>query len=122
MASADYAHHFSSRNIPFGIASSSAHEKPQAVTRIENTVLFLDDLQRGGLLSRVSGLEDGVFAHPTLNKFASLSGSVHKGVREAVRNAFDKGGFGAFPLGSGEKLADVGMHLPVEVGDFVGRW
>lgn len=120
MASADYAHHFSSRNIPFGIASPGTHGGPRAVTRIGNTVIFLHDLHIGGLFSKVDTLDDGIFLQPTLNGFAALPGSVHRGVRETIGHAFDQGGVDAFPKEAMADIRDVEMHLPVEVGDFVG--
>jgi len=46
-----YASHFSIRNIPFGIASSKDHRHQSAATRIEDTVVFLDELAKNGLLS-----------------------------------------------------------------------
>lgn len=122
MASADYAHHFSSVNIPFGIASSRAHGTPQPVTRIRNTVLFLHDLHLAGLFSKVKGLDDTVFLQPTLNGFAALPKPAHRGVRDAITDAFDKGGLDAFPREAREDIDHVSMHLPVQVGDFVGSW
>lgn len=46
-----FASHFSVRNIPFGIASSKAHPQQSAATRIEDTVIFLDELAKHNLLS-----------------------------------------------------------------------
>ena len=39
-----YTDHFSIKNIPFGIASSSSHPEKSVVTRFEDSVLFLDEL------------------------------------------------------------------------------
>jgi fumarylacetoacetase len=39
-----YAEHFSIANIPFGIASRGSHSQPVPVTRLEDTVFFLTDL------------------------------------------------------------------------------
>jgi hypothetical protein len=39
-----YSHHFSINNIPFGIASSSSHAHKSVATRLEDTVIFLDEL------------------------------------------------------------------------------
>ena len=122
MATEDYAHHFSERNIPFGIASSVSHERPQAVTRIENTVVFLQELHSAGVFSGVTGLNDGAFLHPSLNTLAAHSRSVIRSVREAIIYAFEQGGLDAFPKESKADVADVQMHLPVEIGDFVGLY
>ena len=43
--------HFSLANIPFGIGSSTAHKSKSPVTRLEDTVIFLDELVNYGLLS-----------------------------------------------------------------------
>jgi len=45
-----YASHFSTANIPYGIASSAAHPGKSPATRIEDTVIFLDELVKHGLL------------------------------------------------------------------------
>ena len=122
MEAENYAHHFSERNIPFGIASSAAHKSPQAVTRIENTVVFLQELQSAGVFSGVAGLDDGAFLHPSLNILAAQPRPVIRGVREAIIHAFDQGGLDAFPKESKADVADVQMHLPVKIGDFVGLY
>ena len=49
----DYAHHFGINNIPYGIASSSQHP-PGVVTRLQDSVVFLEPLARTGVLSHFS--------------------------------------------------------------------
>lgn len=39
-----YAEHFSLSNIPFGIADTDRRAQPGVVTRLEDTVFFLSDL------------------------------------------------------------------------------
>jgi fumarylacetoacetase len=39
-----FSHHFSINNIPFGIASSVSHPQRTVATRLEDTVIFLDEL------------------------------------------------------------------------------
>jgi fumarylacetoacetase len=51
MSTAMFASHFSVCNIPFGIGSSEDHPRPSAVTRLENTVIYLDELAKHDLLS-----------------------------------------------------------------------
>ncbi|KAG8668469.1 hypothetical protein FPOAC2_07756 [Fusarium poae] len=114
MSTADFSHHFSDKNIPFGIASSATHTNPQAVTRLGNTVIFLDDLD---LLKGVEGVA-GVFRQPTLNAFAALSKSVHQDVRKQIQSVHQKNGLDGFPSGSKEDIGDVTMHLPMEIKDF----
>lgn len=123
MTSPDYARHFSVRNIPFGIASSARHPGPQAVTRLENTVIFLHECHATGLFDGIDGLPDGVFRNSTLNEFAALSKPVQKRVREAIQATYqrDNAGVTNFPESSVEDILQVQMHMPVSVGDFAGR-
>lgn len=46
-----YDSHFSLANIPYGIASKAPNEAPSVVTRLFDTVVFLDELANAGLLS-----------------------------------------------------------------------
>ncbi|CAI4214083.1 unnamed protein product [Parascedosporium putredinis] len=117
MTTPDYSSHFSRRNIPFGIASSAAHKVPQAVTRVENAVVFLHDLASAGLFATVADLPEGVFADTSLNQFAAQPRSTVHAVRQILGDA----DLGSFPAGSVEDVGQVTMHLPVQVGDFIGR-
>jgi fumarylacetoacetase len=49
-----YDSHFSLDNIPYGIASKTPNEHPCVVTRLFDTVVFLDEVARAGLLSELS--------------------------------------------------------------------
>ncbi|KAK0616438.1 hypothetical protein B0T14DRAFT_246782 [Immersiella caudata] len=119
MATKSYEHHFSSANLPFGIGSSApTHEKPQAATRIDDSVIFLNDLAEDGLFSGIEGLPHGVFALDTLNEFAALPREVHQQVRRALQAALEDGGLSRFPDKSVESVSKVAMHMPVRVGDF----
>ena len=120
MATADFYNHFSEKNIPFGIASSETHKEPHAVTRLGNTVIFLQDLVNE-LFKNVGGLTAGVLGQSTLNAFAALPKSVHQDVRSQIQSAYQKGGLDAFPAGSKEDINDVTMHLPMEIKDFAGK-
>ncbi|KAJ4319258.1 hypothetical protein N0V84_006449 [Fusarium piperis] len=111
----DFSHHFSDENIPFGIASSTKHQDPQAVTRLGNTVLFLADLQDHGLFS---SLPKGVFKQGTLNEFAALPRPQLVEVRKTIQNVFLRDGIGGFPSTAQEDASLVTMHLPVEIKDF----
>lgn len=122
MTSTAYADHFSQRNIPFGIASSSTHRFPQAVTRIGNSVIFLHDLNRCGLFSNIEGVIPKLFDQPNLNEFAASPASVHRAVRDRVRHVFSMNkDVSGFPAGSHENVSSVTMHLPVHIGDFLGE-
>ncbi|KAM0346677.1 hypothetical protein ACHAPU_005390 [Fusarium lateritium] len=117
MAAADFAHHFSDKNIPFGIASSESHKSPQAVTRLGNTVVFLHDLVEE-TFKDVKDLPAGVFNQQTLNTFAALPKTVHQHVRKQVQEAYKQNGLDGFLSGSKEDLGAVTMHLPMEIKDF----
>jgi fumarylacetoacetase len=122
MTTQSYAHHFSSANLPFGIASStSGHEKPQAATRVGDSVIFLNDLAEDGLFSNIEGLPRDVFALDTLNDFAALPRDVHQRVRHALQALLEDGGLSRFPDKSVKSVSKVTMHMPVRVGDFSGR-
>lgn len=121
MATADFSHHFSEKNIPFGIASSTSHKDPQAVTRLGNTVVFLQDLVNE-LFKDVEDLTAGVLSQPTLNALAALPKSVHQNVRKQIQSAYQKDGLDAFPIGSREDINAVTMHLPMEIKDFAGKY
>ncbi|CEI68305.1 hypothetical protein FVEN_g5525 [Fusarium venenatum] len=113
MSTADFSHHFSDKNIPFGIASSTTHTNPQAVTRLGNVVIFLSDLDFKG----VEGLT-GALNQPTLNTFAALPRRVHQNVRKQIQSDYQKNGLDGFPSGSKEDISAVTMHLPMEIKDF----
>ncbi|CAG7562785.1 unnamed protein product [Fusarium equiseti] len=117
MATTDFSHHFSEKNIPFGIASSASHKDPQAVTRLGNTVVFLQDLVNE-LFNDVQELTAGVLSQPTLNALAALPKIVHQNVRNQIQSAYQKDGLDAFPIGSREDINAVTMHLPMEIKDF----
>ncbi|KAF2230156.1 fumarylacetoacetase [Viridothelium virens] len=111
----EYAHHFGINNIPYGIASSSKHP-PSVVTRLQDSVLFLDPLARTGLLSGHFGGEVlETFGKPTLNSLATLPKDDLKVLRSALQGILKN----LEKLqGCVEPIENVRMHLPVEVGDF----
>lgn len=39
-----FSNHFSIRNVPYGIATSSSHPQKAVVTRVHDQVFFLSDL------------------------------------------------------------------------------
>ncbi|KAK4452593.1 hypothetical protein QBC34DRAFT_293232 [Podospora aff. communis PSN243] len=119
VAPGSYSHHFSSANIPFGIASSFVHDRPQAVTRVKDVVIFLNLLAEDGFFSQVEGLPPGVFALDTLNDFAALPRTVHRQVRSTLQAALGATGDpSCFPLYAVAVVSMVTMHMPVRVGDF----
>ncbi len=123
MSSPDYAHHFSIRNIPFGVASADSHPKPEPVTRLGNSVVFLNACNNAGLFMFIRELPEDIFDSSTLNAFAALPKSVHQEVRKAIQDLYQLGNLTTerFPPGTVEDVSKVRMHMPVQVGDFAGK-
>jgi fumarylacetoacetase len=98
---------FGLENLPYGVYSS-AGSAPRVATRLGDTVIdlaiLLDDNR-----------PDSVFAHPTLNPFMAQGHARWVEVRAAIRAALS----GDVPDEALYALADVTMHLPVEVADYV---
>ncbi|RJE18801.1 fumarylacetoacetate hydrolase [Aspergillus sclerotialis] len=117
MTSPDYSSHFSTKNFPFGIASSSNHTTPQCVTRVSNTVVFLDTLQNAGLFNHIVGLPSGVFASETLNSYAALSRDIHRDVRKTLQDTLADG-LDNLPENSTEDIANIQLYLPVSIPTF----
>lgn len=116
MTSTEYGSHFSIANIPFGVASSKSRPSRQCVTRLENTVIFLAELQRQGLFAGIAGLPEGVFEKPTLNEYAALAKSTQREVRTILQQALKD-----LSLANvSEHISAVTLHLPVAVGGFTG--
>ncbi|PVH82821.1 fumarylacetoacetate hydrolase family protein [Cadophora sp. DSE1049] len=111
-----FASHFSVANIPYGIASSAAHPAKSPATRIEDTVIFLDELSKYGLLSSLPSEVIQAFSEPTLNTFAALPKSIQKQTRHVLQSLLRKPE--DLPSGSTAAVQDVSMHLPVSIGDF----
>ncbi|KAJ1323515.1 fumarylacetoacetase [Microdochium nivale] len=120
MSDPSYAHHFSERNIPFGIGSSARFMSPQPVTRLQNTVISLSALHSHGFFSDISAAElaPTVLTSTTLNQFAALPKNIHRAVQQAIRDAYSQKGLDAFPEETKENLGHVTLHLPVQIGDF----
>lgn len=118
MTSPEYMSHFSLANIPFGVASSNDHSNPQCVTRLENNVIFLAELQRAGVFAEVACLPEGIFDKPSLNEYAALPKHTQREVRKVLQEALAK------PLSAGftEDISAVTLHMPVAVGGFTGIW
>ncbi|KAJ5089078.1 hypothetical protein N7532_007762 [Penicillium argentinense] len=113
MSSPDYRTHFSIANIPFGVASSERHPRPQCVTRLENTVIFLAELQRSGVFAKIE-MPEGIFDKETLNDFATLPKLTQREVRYVLQQALKD----PLPAGFTEDISAVTLHLPVSVGGF----
>ncbi|EPE34793.1 FAH [Glarea lozoyensis ATCC 20868] len=107
-----YADHFSLNNLPFGIASSTAHPTRCVVTRLRNTVIFLDGLQ--GVVSLSKDLI-ATLRLPTVNKLAARPKYEHKLLREILIDVLGKK---TPPELHTEDVSSVQMHLPVDAAGF----
>ncbi|KAI9713160.1 MAG: hypothetical protein M1820_001145 [Bogoriella megaspora] len=111
----EFAHHFSINNIPYGIASSSQHS-PGVVTRLNDSVVFLDAVAQAGLFG--SKFETDVvdaLSKTTVNSLASLPKDTLKHFRSVLQDLLrDLSKIQQCV----EPVENVRMHLPVEVGDF----
>jgi fumarylacetoacetase len=120
MKSRSFAHHFSENNIPFGIASSARHVDPRPVTRLGNTVFFLENLAKTGFFDGITGLSHEALQQSTLNQTAALPRSVLRSVRQRIQDEFKMNGLASVPDEAKEDIEDVTLHLPVAIGDFSG--
>jgi fumarylacetoacetase len=116
MTSPEYQSHFSLANIPFGVASSNSHPSPQCVTRLENNIIFLADLQRTGVFAEVASLPEVIFENSSLNEYAALPKSTQREVRTVLQETLAK----PLPTGFTEDISAVTLHMPVAVGGFTG--
>lgn len=110
--------HFSIANIPFGIASSLNHPHLAAATRLQNVVIFLDELFENGYLDGIEGLTKEVLVQSTLNTFAALPLSVRRQVRARLQSLLDPAARTELPESCYCQSFEAKMHLPVSVGDF----
>ena len=113
--------HFTEANFPYGIASIDSRDavlKPQCVTRLHDTVIFLAPLAREGYLSDVQHDLTSIFSEPTLNTFAGLGRSVHSAVRKVLQQKLKHDTLAQLPKNTAFPVKDVQMHLPVQIGDF----
>ena len=111
---------FGINNIPFGIFSVEGTKR--AATRIGDTVVDLDALQKAGLLKSVNLPED-IFKRGTLNDFIALGKTVTSKTRARLQELFnyDNGELRdneSERLNALWELNEVEMHMPVHVGDY----
>jgi fumarylacetoacetase len=109
-----YTSHFGINNIPYGIASSTKRPNPQAVTRIDGTVIFLSELSTTPPFQSISDQLPSIFLQPTLNAFAALPKPVQSRVRSAIQTAYTSNQH----TSSSEAINHVTLHMPVSIGDF----
>lgn len=120
--------HFSVQNIPFGIISTKATEKPHPAIAIGDYALDLQVFCENNGFSALSIIQphQHVFSEPTLNAFAALGRPIHRVVREYLQSIFIRDGPFADVLQNNTNLRqkvvvplkDVQTHLPMHIGDY----
>ena len=113
---------FPIENLPFGAFSGGGSFDRRIGVAIGTAVLDLAAAERAGLLRDVDGLAPGVFNEPVLNRYLDLGRPVWSSVRSRLhellgRDADEEARRQVAPCLVA--LADVELHLPVEVGDYV---
>ncbi|KAH6620551.1 hypothetical protein C7974DRAFT_364206 [Boeremia exigua] len=108
-----YTSHFSLNNIPYGIGSSTQRPSPQAVTRINDSIIFLAELSTHLAFSSIHAQLPTIFSHPTLNALAALPHNLQSEIRAAIRKTHTEN-----PEAAAEPLENVTLHLPLAIGDF----
>ncbi|MFD0900653.1 fumarylacetoacetase [Actinomadura sediminis] len=94
---------FGLANLPYGVFSAPG-TTPRVGVRVADSVVDL-----------AAVLHDDVFAHPTLNPFMAQGHERWVEVRERILDAVD----GDLPSGAVHPVADVALHMPFDVGDYV---
>ncbi|KAJ9605801.1 hypothetical protein H2200_009650 [Cladophialophora chaetospira] len=100
-------------NIPFGIFSTKDDSTPRPATAIGDFAVDLRALSKAGFFSDKSVID--ALSQQTLNAFAALPAKTRTVAREEIISAAKDG---KIPESSLYKLADVKMHLPVNVPDY----
>ncbi len=112
---------FPIQNIPFGICSSNGRP-PRPCTRIGNSVVDLHVLAQADLLNDL-GIDTAVFTAPVLNPLMKQGKVAVRQLRHRLIELFRADNSFLKERGTTVKeavlpLANVTMHLPVEVGDY----
>ncbi len=111
---------FPLENIPFGVFSTG--DKPKAGTRIGDTVIDLNVLQKAGVFTGIN-LPDDVFSSAVLNDFIELGKPITNAVRSRIQELFNESNGEIrdneqIKIDALWQLNEVQMHLPVRVGDY----
>ena len=111
---------FSIYNFPFGMAEIRGEKK--AVSRLGDTVLDLDALQKSGYFNNI-GLPEGVFRTEFLNDFILCGKSTCKATRERLIELFSDpasnlAGDDETRKNALVSMVEVRMQMPVHVGDY----
>ncbi|KAG8162707.1 hypothetical protein KVR01_007185 [Diaporthe batatas] len=120
--------HFSLRNIPFGIISSSKNQLRRPAVAIGSSVVDLDEFAKGGGFAELPEIKSHlhVFGEETLNNFAALGRRVTNAVRLYLQDVLAADTKRAGLLRDNADLrgravlpqSDVTMHMPMRIGDY----
>ncbi|KAK8030574.1 hypothetical protein PG990_000308 [Apiospora arundinis] len=105
-----YTEHFSLANLPYGIASCSAHPDRAVATRLNDFVIFLADLPLD-----CSDIVKSALTKPTLNDLAAVSKSDLQQLRSSLKQVL---GDDTVVSKFGYKLSDASLHMPISVAGF----
>lgn len=120
--------HFSLANIPFGIITTPQSNTPHPAIAIGEHALDLAVFAANDGFSELPSIQPHliVFSQATLNDFAALGRSAHRGVRQYLQEILAEGT--SFPgvLKDDERLraqcfyqlTEVTNHLPLRIGDY----
>lgn len=120
--------HFSLKNIPFGIITSSKNHFRRPAIAIGSSVLDLKEFARGGGFAELPEIKGHlhVFGEETLNNFAALGRRVTNAVRLYLQDILTidtrRGGLlrddAALRGRAVLPQSDVTMHMPMRIGDY----
>lgn len=124
---ADSTGDFSIHNLPFGIFSTGS-DAPRAGVRIGDHIVDLKALAADSAAEQLKTIQSSAatFAQPTLNAFAELGRTVHRGVRSELQSILvDNTSLGAV-LKDNDALkqkalipvSSATLHLPMQIGDY----
>jgi fumarylacetoacetase len=115
-------------NLPYGIASVRRPDESatprqtsnrSAFVAVGDHALHLAAAQQAGVFDAIDALAGDEFAQPSLNRFMSTGHRTWQAVRERIRDILVDRSFEDRVRGWLTPRADLAMHLPVTVGDYV---
>ncbi|MET0577438.1 MAG: fumarylacetoacetase, partial [Ilumatobacteraceae bacterium] len=114
---------FGLANLPYGIGSVPRADGSPATgstfVAVGDDALDLAAAQHAGVFDAIDGLVDDAFDGPTLNPFMATGPRTWRAVRERIGVVLTDRSFEAQVRGWLTPRADLTMHLPVAVGDYV---
>ncbi|KAM0332010.1 hypothetical protein ACHAQA_002276 [Verticillium albo-atrum] len=123
------ASHFSLKNIPFGIISTSANARHRPAVALGEHVLDLTAFASGAGFSKLAPELQGdtaTFSQSTLNGFAALGRPYHRAIRQYLQDIFREDTPYPELLQTNDTLrqnalfpiAETNTHLPLAIGDY----